>query len=94
MPLAFSFMTINKLESLELHSEVAHELGLPSDLHTASDFVTTIVNVLEGCCDHVHVVVCVHTASDAETEKVETTETVLTSYRVTVSKDVTELTTT
>lgn len=94
MPLAFSFMTINQLESLELNSEVSHELSLPSDLNTASDLVTTIVNVLEGCCDHVHVVVSVHTASDAETKKVETTETVLTSYRIAVSEDVTDLTTT
>ena len=94
MPLAFSFMTINQLESLELNGEVTHELSLPSDLDTTGDLMTTVVNVLEGCCDHVHVVVSVHTASDAETEKVETTETVLTSYRIAVSEDVTDLTTT
>ena len=94
MPLAFSFMTINQLESLELNGEVTHELSLPSDLDTTSDLVTTVVNVLEGCCDHVHVVVSVHTASYAETEKVETTETVLTSYRIAVSEDVTDFATT
>ena len=45
-----------RLESLELHSEVAYELSLPNDLHTASDLVTAVIYVLEGCCDHVHVV--------------------------------------
>ena len=45
--------------------------------------MTTVVNVLESCCDNVHVVVCINTTCDAETEKVETSETVLTSYRVT-----------
>ena len=79
------------LESLELHCEVAHELSLPYDLHTACNLVTTVVNVLESSCDHVHVVVCINTACDAETEKVKTTETVLTSHRITVSKNVTDL---
>ena len=70
---------------------MTHELCLPYDLHTACDLMTTVVNVLERCCDHVHVVVCINTACDAETEKVETSETVLTSYRITVSEDVTDL---
>ena len=48
------------LESLEFHSEVTHEFSLPNDLHSASDFVTTVVNVLESSCDHVHVVVCIN----------------------------------
>ena len=82
------------LESLQLHSEVTHKLSLPYDLHTTCNLVTTVVNILESRCDHIHVVVCVHTASNAETEKVETTETVLTGYRIAVSEDVTDLTTT
>jgi hypothetical protein len=36
-------------------------------------------------------VVCINSTSDAETEKVETSETVLTSHRITVSEDVTDL---
>ena len=79
------------LESLELYGEVTHELSLPYDLHTASDLMTTVVNVLESSCDHVHVVVCINATCDAQTEKVETTETVLTSYRITVCKNVTDL---
>ena len=39
------------LESLELYCEVAHELCLPYDLHTASDLMTTVVNILESRCD-------------------------------------------
>ena len=79
------------LESLQLHSEVTHKLSLPYDLHTTCNLVTTVVNILESRCDHIHVVVCVNTAGDAETEKVKTAETVLTSHRITVSKDVTDL---
>ena len=70
---------------------MAHELCLPYDLHTALDLVAAVVYVLEGCCDHVHVVVGVYTASDAEAEKVKTSETVFTSHRVTVSEDVSDL---
>ena len=70
---------------------MSHQLCLPYDLHTACDLVTTVVNVLESCCDNVHVVVCINTTCDAETEKIETSETVLTSYRVTVSEDISDL---
>ena len=73
---------------------MTHELCLPNDLHTACDFVATVIHVLEGSCDHIHVVVCIYTACNAETEKVESAETVLTSHRVTVCKDITDLTTT
>ena len=49
----------NKLQTLELNSKVTHQLSLPYDLHTASDLVTTIVNVLKRSSDNVHVVVSV-----------------------------------
>ena len=49
----------NKLQTLELNCEVTHQLSLPYDLHTASDLVTTIVNILKRCSDNVHVVVSV-----------------------------------
>ena len=49
----------NKLQALELNSKVTHQLSLPYDLHTTSDLVTTIVNVLKCCSDNVHVVVSV-----------------------------------
>ena len=54
--------------------------------------MTTVIHVLESCSDHVHVVVGIHATSDAEAEKVKATETVLTCNRITVSKDVTDLT--
>ena len=73
---------------------MTHELSLPNDLHTALDLIATVEYVLEGYCDHIHVVVCVDTACDTETKKVKTAETVLTSHRVTVSKDISDLTTT
>ena len=56
--------------------------------------MTTVIYVLESCSDHVHVVVGVDAASDAETEKIESTETILTSHRVTVSEDISDLATT
>ena len=70
---------------------MAHQFSLPNDLNTASNLVTAVINVLEGSCDHIHVIVCVHTASDAETEKVETSEAVLTGHWVTVCEDVSDL---
>ena len=73
---------------------MSHKLSLPYDLHTACDLVTTVVNVLESSCDHVHMVVCVDATCDAETEKVEAAETVLASHRIAVSEDVTDLATT
>jgi hypothetical protein len=56
--------------------------------------VTTVINVLEGYCYDVHVVVCIDTARNAETKKVETSETILSGNRVAVSKDITDLTAT
>jgi hypothetical protein len=73
---------------------VTHELGLPNDLHTASDLVTAVIYVLKSCSDHIHMVVCVHTASNAETEKVKATKAVLTGHRIAVCKDISDLTTT
>ena len=70
---------------------MAHELSLPCDLHTACDLVATVVNILESRSDDIHMVVCIDTSCDAETEKVETTETVLACYRIAVSEDVTDL---
>jgi hypothetical protein len=56
--------------------------------------MTTVEYVLESYCNHVHVVVGIYTACDAETEKIEAAETVLTSHRVTVCEDITDLATT
>ena len=58
-------------KGLELHSEVAHEGSLPYDLDTASDLFATVIDVLEGCGDHLHVVVGVNATGDSETEQVE-----------------------
>ena len=67
------------------------ELCLPYDLHTALDLMTTVVYVLESGSDHVHVVVGVCAAADAQTQEVVATETVLTSDGITVSEQITDL---
>ena len=79
------------LESLELYREVTHEFGLPYYLHTTGDFMTAVVYVLQCGCNHIHMVVCVHSTRYAQTQKVKTSETVLACHRVTVSKDVSYL---
>ena len=76
---------------LELNGEVTHQFGLPNDLHTLGDLLSSVVNVLQSDSDHIHVVVGVHTTRNSQTEQVETAETVLTRYRVTVGEDVTDL---
>ena len=82
------------LESLKLYSEVTHELCFPYDLHSSCDLMTTVIYVLERCRNHVHVVICVNTTSNAETEKVKTSETVLAGYRIAVCKNISDLTST
>ena len=77
-------------EALELASEVAHQLGLPSDFKTAFDGVATVVDVLQGSGDNIHVVVGINAARDAETHEVVATKAVLAGHGVTVGKDVTD----
>ena len=67
---------------------MAHEFSFPNNLHTAGDFVTTVVNVLESGSDHVHMVVGVCAAADAKTEEVISAETVFTSHGIAVGEDV------
>ena len=75
-------------ERFELHCEVAHKFGFPYDLHATGDFVTTVIHVLERSGNHIHMVVGVSAAADAETQEVVSAETVLTGYGITVGKDV------
>ena len=79
-------------QAFELAGEVAHQLGFPGDLKTALDGVATVVDVLEGGGDDVHVVVGVDAARDAETHEVVATEAVLAGYRVAVGQYVADLT--
>ena len=79
-------------QAFELAGEVAHQLGFPGDLKTALDGVATVVDVLEGGGDDVHVVVGVDAARDAETHEVVATEAVLAGHRVAVGQYVADLT--
>ena len=54
----------NKLQTLELNSEVTHQLSLPNDLHTTCDLVTTVVYVLQRSSYNIHMVVSVRMTSD------------------------------
>ncbi len=78
-------------EGFELYGEVAHQFGLPGDLHTAGDFVAAVIHVLESGRDHIHVVVGVGAAADAETQEVVTGEAVLAGDGITVGEKVTDL---
>ena len=70
---------------------MTHQFGLPNNLYTMLDAVTTVVDVLECNSNDIHVIICIYTTCDAQTKKVQSSETVLTGYRITVSKDVTDL---
>ena len=65
---------------------MAHQFGLPGDLHTAGDFVAAVIHVLESGRDHIHVVVGVGAAADAETQEVVTGEAVLAGDGITVGR--------
>ena len=83
-------MNFKLFQSLELAGEMTHQFSFPGDFQTTFDGVAAVVDVLQSCCDDVHVVVGVNTAWDAETHEVVATETVLTCDRVTVGEDVTD----
>ena len=67
---------------------MTHQFCLPHNLYATCNLIATVINVLECCSNHVHVVVGIYTACDAETEKVETSEAVLACHRIAVGKDV------
>ena len=73
---------------------MAHQWSFPLDSDTASNLVATVINILQRCSNHVHVVVSVNAASNAQTQQVETTKAVLTSHGITIGEDVTNLATT
>ena len=77
-------------EKFELHCEVAQKLCLPGNLHTTGNFVATVVYIFQGCCNHIHVVVGVCAAADAETQEVVAIKTVLTCHRIAVGKQITD----
>lgn len=80
------------IERFELHSEVAHQLGFPSYLHTASHFVTTVIDILQRCCYHIHMVVGICAAADAKAEEVVAVETVLPCHGIAVGKKIADFT--
>lgn len=71
-----------------MYCEVAHEFCFPCDAYAVFYVVAAVINVLQSCCDDIHVVVCINAAGDAETEKIQATEAVLACDRVTVGEDV------
>ena len=76
---------------LELHGEVAHDGCLPGDFHATGDAFATVVDVLQRCGDHVHVVVGVDAARDAEAHEVVAAEAVLAGDGVAVGQQVADL---
>ena len=72
---------------------MAHKLGFPHNFHTTCDFMTAVIYVFEGGCNHVHVVVGICAAADAETEEVISTEAVLSCNGIAVSEYIADLTT-
>ena len=56
-------------------------------------FVTAVVDVLEGGCDHVHVVVGICAAADAEAEEVVSAEAVFARHGITVGEQIADFAT-
>ena len=80
-------------QSFQLHGEVAHQGSFPLDGNTAGDFVATVIHVLQGGGNHVHVVVGIDAACDAQAQQVEAAKAVLAGHGVTVGQDVADFTT-
>ena len=72
---------------------MSHQLCLPDDADAVADGVATVVYVLEGCGNHVHVVVGIYTAGDAQAQQIEASEAVLACDGVSAGKDVADLAT-
>ena len=81
-------------QSFQLNGEVAHQGSFPLDGYTARDLVATVIYVLQGSGNHVHVVVGVNATGDAQTQQVQATEAVLAGHWVTVGQDVADFATT
>ena len=78
-------------QALKLAGEVAHQLGFPGDFEAALDAVATVIHVLQRGGNHVHVVVGINTARDAEAHEVVAAEAVLARDRVAVGEHVANL---
>ena len=72
---------------------MAHQGCFPLDGYTTRNLVAAVVHILQGGGDDIHVIVGIHTAGDAQTQQVESAETVLAGYGVAVGKNVANLTT-
>ena len=87
-PIDLNFIGKKLLQSLELAGEVTHQLGLPCDFQTAFDGMTTVIDILQGGGNHVHVIVSIDAARDTEAHEIKASEAVLAGYRVAVGKHI------
>ena len=80
--------------SFQLYCEVAHQRSLPCYTHTMSDLLPSVIDILQRCSDYCHMVVCIYSARNSQAQEIKSTKTVLSGHRVTVSKQITDLTST
>ena len=78
-------------EALQLHGEVAHQWCLLSDSQTTSDGFAAIIDILQSCCDHLHMVVGIYTTRDTQTYQIQTREAILAGLRIAVRQDIANL---
>src|SRR5699024_789746 len=72
----------------EFYGEVTHQRSFPNDFDTVGNFVATVVHVLQGSGNHLHVVVRIYAACHANADEVVAAETVLAGNRVAVGENV------
>lgn len=79
-------------ERFEFDSEVSHQLRLPFDSDTPSDFMPTVIYILQCRCNDIHMIVSVSAPAYAETQKIIAIKTIFTCDRITVRKQIPDLT--
>ncbi len=72
-------------ERFEFDSEVSHQLRLPFDSDTPSDFMPTVIYILQCRCNDIHMIVSVSAPAYAETQKIIAIKTIFTCDRIILS---------
>ena len=75
-------------DTFKLYGEVSHQRSFPLDSYSVVYFVSSVIYILQGNSNNVHVIVCIDTARNCKTQQVKSVETVFSCNRVTVGKDI------
>ena len=75
-------------QSTELASKVSHQFSLPRNLQSSCNLLSAIVHVLQCSGNHIHMIISVYTARNAQSYKIQSSESILTGYGVTICQHI------